>query len=220
MLLAPGEVFSMVETLGEIDGAHGYLPEYVIKGNKTIQEYGGGLCQTATTMFRATLKSGLKVVERRNHSYTVRYYYENGVPLDATIYSPKPDYRFENDTNHYILIQTRLEGTDLFYEIWGTQDGREAIYTTPVVISSKPAPATQYIDTPDLAPGQTRCTEHSHSGLTTSFTYTVKYADGTSNEDVFKSVYQPWQGICLRGIDPNATAEPEAVPQDAQVSQL
>src|SRR5688500_4135192 len=44
-LIAPGEEFSLLKTLGDIDGSTGYLQELVIKENKTVPEYGGGLCQ-------------------------------------------------------------------------------------------------------------------------------------------------------------------------------
>ncbi|MBI4276568.1 VanW family protein, partial [Candidatus Uhrbacteria bacterium] len=53
ILIAPDEEFSLLKTLGDIDGKHGYKPELVIKGNKTIPEFGGGLCQIGTTVFRA-----------------------------------------------------------------------------------------------------------------------------------------------------------------------
>ena len=74
LLIKPGEEFSLVKALGEVDGQHGYLPELVIKENKTTPEFGGGLCQVGTTMFRATFNSGLPVTARTNHSYRVAYY--------------------------------------------------------------------------------------------------------------------------------------------------
>ncbi|MCG2697696.1 peptidoglycan binding domain-containing protein, partial [Candidatus Parcubacteria bacterium] len=43
ILIKPDEEFSINSALGEIDAESGYLPELVIKGNKTIPEYGGGL---------------------------------------------------------------------------------------------------------------------------------------------------------------------------------
>ncbi|PIR95193.1 hypothetical protein COT95_00045, partial [Candidatus Falkowbacteria bacterium CG10_big_fil_rev_8_21_14_0_10_37_6] len=58
-LIKPGEEFSLLKTLGKIDASTGYLPELVIKGNKTIPEYGGGLCQIGTTVFRGSTESGL-----------------------------------------------------------------------------------------------------------------------------------------------------------------
>ncbi|MBI2636755.1 MAG: VanW family protein [Parcubacteria group bacterium] len=125
-LVPPGEEFSLLKTLGKVDAAAGYLPELVIKGNQTVPEYGGGLCQIGTTTFRGTLAAGLPVTARRNHSYAVSYYNDaNGLPgTDATIYDPAPDYRFKNDTANYVLIATRVLGDDLFFEYWGTKDGR------------------------------------------------------------------------------------------------
>ncbi len=133
-LLKPGEEFSFVNTLGKVDARNGYLPELVIKGNKTIPEYGGGICQVSTTLFRAALNAGLQITERRNHSYVVNYYGKPG--LDATIYLPKPDFRFQNDTNNHILIQHYIVGTILYYEIYGTSTGRTAKTIEPVVLES------------------------------------------------------------------------------------
>jgi vancomycin resistance protein YoaR len=135
-LLKPGEEFSFVNTLGKVDARNGYLPELVIKGNKTIPEYGGGICQVSTTLFRAALNAGLPITERRAHSYVVDYYGKPG--LDATIYLPKPDFRFQNDTNHHILIQHYIVGTILYYEIYGTSTGRTAKTIEPVVLESSP----------------------------------------------------------------------------------
>ena len=135
-LLKPGEEFSFVNTLGKVDARNGYLPELVIKGNKTIPEYGGGICQVSTTLFRAALNAGLPITERRAHSYIVNYYGKPG--LDATIYLPKPDFRFQNDTNNHILIQHYIVGTILYYEIYGTSTGRTAKTIEPVVLESSP----------------------------------------------------------------------------------
>lgn len=135
-LLKPGEEFSFVNTLGKVDARNGYLPELVIKGNKTIPEYGGGICQVSTTLFRAALNAGLPILERRNHSYVVNYYGKPG--LDATIYLPKPDFKFKNDTNHHILIQHYITGTTLYYEIYGTSTSKTAKTIEPVVLESSP----------------------------------------------------------------------------------
>lgn len=200
ILVAPGEEFSLLKTLGDIDGEHGYKPELVIKGNKTIPEFGGGLCQIGTTTFRAALGSGLPITERQNHSYSVPYYLENGKPgVDATIYGPKPDFKFVNDTGNTILIQTRIKGDDLFFEFWGKKDGRIATRTEPKVTSIRKPPATKIIETEELPPGKKKCTERAHTGATAEFTYTVMMPDGEKREKVFRSVYRPWQEVCLVG---------------------
>jgi vancomycin resistance protein YoaR len=135
-LIRPGEEFSFVKILGEVDGEHGYLPELVIKQDKTEPEFGGGICQVSTTAFRAAIYSGLKITARRNHAYPVGYYNPQG--LDATVYVPKPDLRFINNTPGYILIQTKIEGTELIFQFWGTDDGRKIEIAGPKIIERNP----------------------------------------------------------------------------------
>lgn len=135
-LIAPGETFSFVDVLGEVDGEHGYLPELVIKDNKTTPEFGGGICQVSSTVFRAAIYSGLKIAERRNHAYPVRYYYPYG--MDATIYIPKPDLRFVNNTPGYILMQPVVDGTELTFNFYGTKDGRTTTVDGPHILESNP----------------------------------------------------------------------------------
>jgi len=197
-----------LDALGEIDGTTGYLQELVIKGNQTIPEYGGGLCQIGTTSFRAALASGMPVTARQNHSYVVSYYNdENGLPgTDATIYDPAPDFRFLNDTGNYVLFQTRIEGNDLYFELWGTDDGRVAAQTKPVVWNRVAPPPTKYVDTTDIPPGTEKCTESAHAGIDAAFTYTVTYPDGEKKEETFQSHYRPWQAVCLRGVTPEELA--------------
>lgn len=198
VLVKPGEEFSLIKTLGEIDNAAGYLQELVIKGNKTIPEYGGGLCQIGTTTFRAALASGLPILERRNHSYRVSYYEPAGT--DATIYDPKPDFRFKNDTSSNILIQTKIKGTKLTFEFWGQPDGRKVEQTKPQITNITPPPPSKLVQTEDLPVGQKKCTEHAHDGADAQFTYTVTYADSRQVQQVFKSHYIPWQEVCLVGV--------------------
>ncbi len=209
-LVAPGEEFSLLTVLGEIDGFTGYLPELVIKGNKTIPEYGGGLCQVGTTSFRATMAAGLPVTERRNHSYNVSYYLEDGLPgTDATIYPPHPDFRFLNDTGNYLLFQTRIEGDDLYYEIWGTKDGRLASRTKSEVWDVISPPPTKIIETTDLEPGKKKCTERAHKGAKAKFDYLVRYSDGEEKKQTFYSTYRPWQEVCLLGVEKKEEATEE-----------
>jgi vancomycin resistance protein YoaR len=135
-LVAPGKEFSFNENLGAVSAKEGYLPELVIKNNKTTPEYGGGLCQVSTTLFRAAVNSGLEITERYNHSYPVRYY---GTPgFDATIYLPNPDLKFANNTPGYVLIQYKIEGSQLTFEIYGQDDGRTVELDGPYTYDVKP----------------------------------------------------------------------------------
>jgi len=214
LLIEPDEEFSLVGALGDIDKEAGYLPELVIKGNKTVPEYGGGLCQIGTTMFRAALASGLPVTMRQNHSYRVSYYEPAGT--DATIYDPWPDLRFVNDTGNYILIQSRIEGDNIYFDFWGAGDGRIVEETDPVITNIvRPGPA-ELIETLDLPVGEKKCTELAHNGADASFDYKVTYADGDVKDKTFNSHYVPWRQVCLVGVDKlstdTATSTKESTP--------
>ena len=165
-LIKPGQEFSFVELLGEVDGEHGYKEELVIKKDKTEPEFGGGICQVSTTTFRAAIYSGLKITARTPHAYPVSYYNPQG--LDATVYVPRPDLRFINNTPGYILIQTKIEGTELTFQFYGTDDGRLTEIIGPKVIE-----------------------RNSDGSMKTTFTQIVKDKSGkTIIEDVFKSAYE------------------------------
>lgn len=131
VLIAPGATFSFDQTLGDVGPDTGYLPELVIKKGQTLAEYGGGLCQVSTTAFRAAVNAGLEVTKRSNHAYAVKYYAPQGT--DATIYPPDPDLQFVNNTPASILIQTRVKGTKLYFDFYGTSDNRKVVLEGPVV---------------------------------------------------------------------------------------
>ena len=95
----------------------------VIKKDKTVPEYGGGLCQVSTTAFRAAINTGLEITRRTAHAFPVVYYDPQG--FDATIYPPWPDLRFINNTPSYVLVQTKINDYDLIFEFYGTNDGRK-----------------------------------------------------------------------------------------------
>lgn len=199
LLIRPGEELSLVKAIGPVDATLGYRQELVIRGDRTIPEFGGGLCQVATTLFRAILNAGLPVLERRNHSYRVSYY-EPPVGMDATIYEPKPDLRFKNDYSTFLLLQTRIEGDDLIYEFWGTKDGRVAESSKPRIYNAVKPPEPLNIETTDIPVGTTKCIERAHPGSDAEFTYSVTDKNGKKTDTVFTSHYRPWRQVCLVGV--------------------
>ncbi len=136
LILDKGEEFSFVKYLGAVDAENGYKPELVIKNNETIPEFGGGICQVSTTMFRAAYNTGFEITERKNHAYPVQYYSPQGT--DATVYIPRPDLKFVNNTPAKILIQGKIEGTILTFSFYGTDDGREVEIEGPIVTKRTP----------------------------------------------------------------------------------
>lgn len=217
LLIPPGEQFSLVKALGKIDGEHGWLPELVIKENKTIPEYGGGLCQIGTTSFRMAMNAGLPIIERRNHSYVVSYYDYMGKPgVDATIYDPKPDFIFENDTGNWMLIQTHIDGSDIYFDMWGTSDGRNGYFTEPENFDFMSAPPTIEIETDALAPGQRNCTEKAHNGVSAKFDYIIERPDDTKDVETFYSKYKALPAVCEVGKAEEPSPDPAAEAPEAE----
>jgi vancomycin resistance protein YoaR len=143
IVIPPNETFSFIKNLGAVDASTGYKEELVIKNHKTIPEFGGGVCQVSTTMFRTAINAGLKITERRNHAYPVSYYSPQGT--DATVYIPKPDLQFINDTPGYILIQPYFNGTILSFDMFGTSDGRRVKTEGPTLLKRTPDGGKKYV---------------------------------------------------------------------------
>lgn len=205
ILLKPGEEFSAIKYTKPYTEEGGYLPELVIKGNEIKPEIGGGLCQIGTTLFRMAMNAGMKITQRRNHSLVVNYYndLENGLPgTDATFYDPSPDFRFKNDTENYVLIQTYVDEADqkLYFTLWGTNDGRKGYYERPVVEKWLPVGPTQYIETTSLPVGQKKC-QHAFKGAEANFKYIRELANGEKEEIIYESYYRPLSEICLVGVE-------------------
>ncbi len=216
LLVAPGETFSLLDTLRPFDAANGWLPELVIKGNKLEKELGGGLCQIGSTSFRAAMMSGQEIAERRSHSWAVSYYNYNGkAGVDATIYDPAPDFKFKNSTEHYILWRTRIEGYDIYFEMWGTDDGRNGYFTEPVNYGYvSPGPTEEVVDE-TLPPDTRNCAQHAYTGVSASFDYIIEWADGRTDTQNFTSVYKAQPARCLVGPEPEAETT-EADTEDAE----
>jgi vancomycin resistance protein YoaR len=157
VLLKPGETFSFGAILGNVGPAEGYVPELVIIGNHEEKQYGGGLCQVSSTAFRAALAAGLPITERVNHSFAISYYtWPYAAPgVDATIYYPDVDFKFINDTGHYLLMQTIMSGYDLKFDFFGTKTKTGVIRGPNFLAGSsdatQPSHTVFYRDVLDLA---------------------------------------------------------------------
>src|SRR3989344_3810983 len=123
-IIAKDEIFSFDKVLGPVDGRAGYLKELVIKGEQTIPDYGGGLCQVSTTAYRGIWEYGFPITQRKNHSYMVNHYSPQGT--DATVYPPNIDMKFKNDSPGALLLQTHSEGDLAYFIYYGTKDERKS----------------------------------------------------------------------------------------------
>lgn len=198
IIIGPGEVFSFNEYLGDVTPEEGYDESYVIVGDRTIPGVGGGICQVATTAFRAGYYAGFEIIERWPHAYRVGYYELGGYGpgFDATIYSPLVDLRFVNDTAHHLLIETEVDAarSRLRFLFYGTADGRRVEQIGPTWGEPRPPGPPIYEYDPDMAEGAVEKLESAHDGLDALLERVVYDAEGNViYEDRFVSNFVPWQ---------------------------
>ncbi len=202
VLVPPGETFSFIKSLGEVSLDNGYKKAYIIRQGKTELDVGGGICQVSTTLFRAMLDAGVDITARQPHAYRVSYYEEDTKPgFDATVFIPKPDLAFVNDTGHHLLIQSYYDGKNkkLTYEIYGTPDGRKAVIDNYKQWGAAPAPPDVWIDDPTLPLGKVVKDESRVPGLKTAFDWTVTRNGEIIHKKTYTSSYVPWAAVYRRG---------------------
>jgi len=109
-ILAPGEVFSFNGATGPRTFARGYSMAPVVGG----MGIGGGVCQTATTIYNAARLAGMEIVERHPHSIKVGYVAPG---RDATV-TNYVDMKFRNSTDKFIQIRSGAGGGHVWAQIW------------------------------------------------------------------------------------------------------
>jgi vancomycin resistance protein YoaR len=211
VMVPPGEVFSMGQTMGDVSLESGFAEALIIYGGRTIKGVGGGVCQVSTTLFRGVFNIGLPVLERYPHAYRVSYYEmtaSGGVDsrlagLDATVYFPLVDLKFKNDTPYWILMETyvNVNARTLTWKFYSTRDGRSVDWTTtgPSNVVSAPPPRFEVND--ELKKNQMKQVDWAANGADVTVTRTVWKDDAVWFQDQFTTHYEPWQAICQYGPD-------------------
>lgn len=194
VILMPGEVFSYNNTTGSRSASKGYLAAPVYSGDASVDEVGGGICQTSSTIYYAVLHTNLKIVERRAHRFNTGYVPEG---MDATVYYGQTDFRFENSTDYPIKIVTSSYDQGgkrkLNVKIYGTNvDGIRAEPKSTVYETV--SPTTQYKADESITQGTTKV-DSKQNPYTGKSAQTYRYIydrDGNllEKQDMGKSVYK------------------------------
>lgn len=209
LLVPPGAVFSMADVLGDVSLDTGYAEAWIIYGDRTIKGVGGGVCQVSTTLFRTVFFGGYPIVERHPHAYRV-YYYEQtpsgGIDtrlagLDATVYVPLVDFKFQNDTPYWLLMETYVNpgARTLTWKFYSTSDGRTVSWETTGLRNKQDPPEPKYIENPDLSKGEIKQVDWAVEGADVTVTRTVYRNGEVLYEDVFTTHYMPWRAVCEYG---------------------
>ena len=126
-IVKPGDTFSFNDRVGPRTVERGFREGQMIIGSLLLPAIGGGVCQTATTLFNNAFELGLPIVERHNHSFYISHY---PMGRDATVSWGGPDFVFKNDLKTAILIKTRYTDSTLTFSFYGTKPQRRVVIST------------------------------------------------------------------------------------------
>lgn len=129
-VLLSGEVFSLLNELGDFNRESGYKEAFVLYNGELEPQYGGGSCQIASTFYNAALLAGLDILERHNHGIYFTIY-----PLgrDASIYTRTRDLKVRNNTAQPIYIKAYATDKKLTYMIYGTPTAKKVSFSRPMI---------------------------------------------------------------------------------------
>lgn len=226
LLVAPGETFSMGNELGDVSLENGFAEALIIYGGRTIKGVGGGVCQVSTTLFRTVFFAGFPVVERYSHAYRVSYYEmdasgsvdPNFAGLDATVYFPLVDFKFQNDTANWLLMETYVNvgARTITWKIYSTSDGRSITWETTGPANVVPPPAPLFEENPDFKVNQISQVDYAAQGADVTVSRTVWRGGQVYFSDQFITHYEPWQAVCQYGP---GTEDPEQAAKKSKLCQ-
>lgn len=211
-IVMPGEEFSTLAYMTPFSVNNGYHPAGSYFNGKVVDSLGGGVCQVSTTLYNAVLLAELEVTDRRNHGLTVGY-----VPLaaDAAIAeSSGMDFKFVNNTNAPIYIETYTKNKTVTFNIYGNDErnsNRSIEYKTEVLEKVDP-PADVVTEDPNLPVGTRIVTQSAHVGYT-AVLYKHIYENGVLLEKikVNQSKYRATPTYVTIGTKPVETSVGETI---------
>jgi vancomycin resistance protein YoaR len=146
---------------------------------------------------------GFPVVERYPHAYRVTYYElsSNGnynsrlAGLDATVYVPVVDFKFKNDTPHWILMETYPTQNSLTWKFYSTSEQRTVEWDTTGLQNMEDPPDPLYQENPDLKKGEIKQVDWAVEGADVTVIRTVHRGGEVYIEDSFVTHYMPWRAV-------------------------
>lgn len=132
-VIPPGDTFSFNKCVKSWTWDRGYLKAPVSYNGDLVRAYGGGVCQTSTTLYNAALLAGLPIKERHHHVFAPSY-----IPpgRDAAVAQYDIDLRFQNPYPWNITIQTEVYENRIETRILGQEKPAHSIQIETELLSS------------------------------------------------------------------------------------
>lgn len=119
-VIESGHEFSFNRTVGAWTPDRGYLLAPVSYDGELVVDWGGGVCQTSSTLYNAALLAGLEIVERHRHNWAPSYVSPG---RDAAVAQYTVDLRLRNPYPWPIRIRALIGNDSLGFQILGMQVG-------------------------------------------------------------------------------------------------
>jgi vancomycin resistance protein VanW len=116
-VIQPGQQFSFNDRVGSWSRDQGYRRAPVSYNGTLIADWGGGVCQTSTTLYNAALLAGMDVTERNHHRFAPEYV-DPG--RDAAVAYGEIDLRFTNPFKYPVKIEGNIQGDRLELSLYGS----------------------------------------------------------------------------------------------------
>jgi len=214
-VLQPGELFSFNTIVGEPTEKKGFVYAPVFLGGEQIWIPGGGISQSATTLYCAALLADMEIVSRVNHDMPVSYV---DMGLDAYVSWNQADLKFRNNSTYPVQIKAAVSGSYVTIQILGT-DKRDYFVKLDHSVTNVYEPENQYEDYPhDNENGYKDgdVIEEGYAGYTAK-TYKVKYSRSTgrkiSSDYEATSRYAGRDHLIARVAPPETTVPETTVPE-------
>ena len=208
-ILLPGETFSYNQTVGERTIAEGYKEAGAYAGGRVVQDVGGGICQTSSTLYNAALLANLEIVDRSNHQFLTSYV---SAGRDATVSWGTIDFQFKNNRTYPIKIEASAKNGVCLMSIYGIKEETEyEVVIQSDVIAYIPY-KTIYENDSSLEEGKEVVEQSGYKGCK-SETYKILKLNGktVSKTLLSKDTYDAMDRIIKRGTknetETNATEE-------------
>ena len=196
-IIMPGETFSYNQTVGERTIAEGYKEAGAYAGGRVVQDVGGGICQTSSTLYNAALLANLEIVDRSNHQFLTSYV---DAGRDATVAWGSIDFQFKNTRTYPIKIEATAKNGVCTMSIYGIKEETEyEVVIQSEVLSYIPF-TTKYEDDETLDEGEEVVEQSGYRGCT-SEAYRILKQNGevVSKTLLSKDTYDPMTRIIKRG---------------------
>ena len=204
-IIMPGETFSYNQVVGERTIAEGYKEAGAYAGGRVVQDVGGGICQTSSTLYNAALYANLEIVDRSNHQFLTSYV---SAGRDATVAWGAIDFQFKNNRTYPIKIEAVAENGVCTMSIFGIKEETEYEVVIQSVVLSYIPYTTKYENDNTLEEGKEVVEQSGYTGCT-SEAYKILKLNGevVSKTLLSKDTYDPMTRIIRRGTKKNETTQ-------------